>query len=423
MAGIGSDVPSFFQRVNSQPLSSGGALINTQIDPTLPSARGVVRVSDPVLADQNFRKIISAFDPDIYDLRPTSHLVRLIKALTGAAGTGGLKKQIITSRMASTLAVTAFTDLDAFYGALFNFNRYAIESMPLNTDGTQLDPYTDVATIEQWDDVLSRDARYRSRIFQVARAINMGASISGIRGVCESLLSTEVDIVESWKTVDMSYRNTSLSAPAGLTYGNIKAQYVTNIGFYKSYNFAEGGQFGAGIAPVGNRSEVVITPRRLITNEEKVQLLKVLATIRPSHVQITLGTQLNQNVSQVPARSYFSDSEDWDVVTRVTPSTDLNQPTDSLYSGAGSYSVARPVFSEYSGEAWTNNPNIVKAYSYQIVDGATTTNTSTETVVFQDQTNHTYAPTDSVMDTRQALAERLSGDGVVTVYPYVGTRQ
>jgi len=423
MATNGSDVTSFFARANAQDLSNGGALINTQIDPTLPTTAGLVRITDPLLADQNFQKIIRAFDPDLYDVRPTSHLVRLIKALTGGAGTGGIKKQMITSRMASTLAVTAFADLDAFYGALFNFNRYAIEGMPLKSDGTQLNPYTDAATVEQWDDALSRDARYRSRVFQVARAINMGASISGIRGVCEALLSCEVDIVESWKTVDMSYQNTSVSAPSGLTYGNITAQYVKYQGFFKSYNFAEGGQFGAGIAPVGNRSEVVITPRRLITNEEKVQLLKVLRTIRPSHTQITLGTQLNQTVSQVPARSYFSDSEDWDVVTRVTASTDINQPTDPLYDGAGSYSVARPVFSEYTGEAWSNNPNIVKTYSYQIVDGVTSSAPSTETIVYQDQTTHTYAPPDSVRDTRQALAERLSGDGVVTVYPYAGNRQ
>lgn len=423
MAINGSDVPSFFARANAQNLSTGGALINTQIDPTLPSTAGLVRVTDPLLADQNFQKIVRAFDPELYDLRSTSHLVRLIKALTGGSGTGGIKKQIITSRMASTLAVTAFTDLDAFYGALFNFNRYEIEGMPLKTDGTQLNPYTDVATVEMWDDALSRDARYRSRIFQVARAINMGGSISGIRGVCEALLSTEVDIVESWKTVDQSYQTPSLAAPSGLTFGNISAQYVKWQGFFKSYNFAEGGQFGAGIAPIGNRSEIVITPRRLITDEEGIQLLKVLRTIRPSHTQITLGSQLNQNVSTVPARSYFSDSEDWDVVTRINPSTNLNQPTDPLYSGAGSYSVARPVFSEYSGEAWSNNPNIVKTYSYQIVDGVVNSTASTETIVYQDQTSHVYSPSDSVMDTRQALAERLSGDGVVTVYPYTGNRQ
>lgn len=417
------DAPSFFERVQSLNLSSGGALINTQIDPTLPETAGLTRISDPLLPDENFQKIIRAFDPDLYDLRSTSHLVRLIKALTGGAGTGGLMKQMITSRMVSTLAITAFTDLDSFYGALFNFNRYGIEGMPLKSDGTKLNPFTDIATPELWDDALSRDARYRSRVFQVARAINMGGSVSGIRGVCEALLSSEVDLVESWERVDLQFQNKSISAPTGLTFGNISAQYVKWGQFLKSYNFAEGGQFGAGIAPVGNRSEVVITPRRLISNEEKVQLQKVLRTIRPSHVQITLGTQLNQTTSEIPARSYFSDSEDWDVVVRVTPATDLNQPTDPLYADAGPYSVARPVFSEYSGEAWTNNPNVVRTYSYQIVDGQVTSTPSTETIVYQDQTTHQYAPSDGVMDTRQALAERLSGDGVVTVFPYVGNRQ
>lgn len=416
------DAPSFFERVQSLNLSSGGALINTQIDPTLPEAAGLYRITDPVIADENFQRIIRAFDPDIYDLRSTSHLVRLIKAMTGGAGTGGLKKQMLTARMANVLAITSFTDLDSFYGALFNFNRSSIESLPLKGDGTKLNPYTDVATVEQWDDALSRDARYRSRVFQVARAINMGGTISGIRGVCEALLNCEVDIVESWELVDLGYQNASISAPTGYTYGNLSSQYVTDGNLKKSYFVLQGGQYGTGIAPFGNRSEVIITPRRIILDAERVELQKVLRTLRPSHTQTTIGTQLNQATSKVPARSYFSDSEDWDIVARVSPA-DIDQPTDPLYDGAGDLSIARPVFSEYSGESWSNNPNVVKTFSYQIIDGQTTGNTSTETITYQDQSVHQYLPADGVMDVRQSIAERLSGDGVVTVYPYVGNRQ
>lgn len=419
----GSDLPSFFARAqaNNQP---GGVLINTQVDPTLPEATALTRITDPVIADTHFSELVRNFDPDLYDLRPTSHLMRLVKALTGGAGVGGIKKQITNARLVGTLAITAFADLDSFYGALFNFNRYSIESMPLNSDGSAaLNPYTDVATPESWDDAKSRDARYRSRVFQVARAINMGGSISGIKGVAEALLSCEVDVIESWQHADYLNNNSTLVLPSGLTFGNIEAQYRAYGQFKQTYNFAQGGRFGAGVSPDGTRNEVILTPRRLITNEEKLQLQKVLRTVRPSHTQITLGAVLNQATRNIPARKLLSDSEDWDVLPRVTLSSNLNQPNDPLYANAGSYSVARPVNSEYTGEAWTYNPNVVKTYSYRLVNNQPTSTDSTETITYQDQTSHVYAPGDAVMDPRQALGERLSGDGVVTTFPYQGLRQ
>src|ERR1700730_13368960 len=100
--------------------------------------------------------------------------MRLVLALVGAPGVGGLRKQYAISRLASSISGANFVDADAFYGAIFNLSRHFYEQMPTNVDGTTIDPMTDVANSDLWDDVQSRDARFKSRIQALAKAINMG---------------------------------------------------------------------------------------------------------------------------------------------------------------------------------------------------------------------------------------------------------
>jgi hypothetical protein len=45
-----------------------------------------------------------------------------------------------------------------------------------------------------------------------------------------------------------------------------------------------------------------------------------------------------------------------------------------------------------------------------------------ETIVYQDGQQHLYQVSDGLMDTHKAISARLSGDGVVTTYPYPGNR-
>jgi hypothetical protein len=315
-----------------------------------------------------------------------------------------------------------FVDLDKFYGALFNFTRNKSELLPNNLDGSQLNPYTDAANSDVWESALSADSRFRSRINAFARAVNMGATYIGLKSVAEAVLSCEVDLVESWTKVDTLNTNNTIVTPVGLGWGQIKAQFTTWGNINVSYGTLTGDQFGQGNTPAGNRGEVVFTPRRLITTEESYQLAQVLRILRPSNVQVTISQQKNQTTTSVPIRNLASDSENWTIQTRVTPALNLATGPEGLYQNAGPYSVARPVFSEFTGETWSYNPNVVKASSYQMQNNSITTTVNDQTIVYQDNTSHTYTALDGLLDARQAVSARLSGDGIVTAFPYAGDR-
>src|SRR5882757_10443185 len=195
------DQTSFFQSQQIDP--STADLVSDQIDPTQPQVTGLTSVSDPIIPDRVVVDRLTHLDPSLYDLRDSSHLMRLAKALLGAAGAGGLRKQMTMTRLSGSLSGTHFLDLDGFWGALFGISRISTESMPTNDDGTSFNPVVQSADYDTWDDVTARDGHYRSRITQFARAVGQGGTYFGILGAVEALLGCEVDLLESWTLADL----------------------------------------------------------------------------------------------------------------------------------------------------------------------------------------------------------------------------
>jgi hypothetical protein len=349
--------------------------------------------------------------------------MRFVRAMTGASGVGGIRKQNLITRLTSMLSTGAFLDLDTFYGAIFGLQRHTTELYPTNLDGTPVNPYTDLANSDIWDDLVSRDARYRSRLHQLARAVNMGATYPGIKGAAEALLNCDVDVVESWVRTDLLANNFNLTATtSGSSYLAIKSQYVTFGGVKSSYGRLQGTVFGNGQLPAGNRGELILTAHRTITQEERYQLAQVMSTLSPSNTQVTIASEIIESSATVTPRGFASDSENWQIQSAVTPALNLSQPATPIYQNAGPHSLARPVFSEYSGEDWTYNTNVVRAVSYSIDGTAVSTVNDDESISYSDDTTHTYAAKDAMRDVSQALSGRLSGDGVVTSMPFAGDR-
>lgn len=415
-----SDSGSFFQQQQEAP--TGNELINDQVDPTSPQVSGLSLISNPIVPTANAQDYVKNFDPDLYDLTDSSHLMRLIRAIVGASGIGGLRKQNLIARLATILGDGAFFDMDHFYGAIFGLKRHTYEQMPLNLDGTVVNPYTDLANSDIWDDVISRDARYRSRLFLLARAINMGTTFEGIKAAAEAVTGVEVDITESWVRVDFLNSPNSLITTAGQSYGNITYQSVNYGNISMSYGDLGGSQFGVGQLPQGNRGELIITPREPITYEDQYQLQKTLNVLKPSHVQVTIATNQVVSATVVPPRGFAADSENWQIQSRITPAVNLINPATPIYENTGDYSQARPVFSEYTGERWTYNPNVVRSASYRMEGETQVANEDAETIKYSDGTTHQYGAKDGIRDIRQSIAQRLSGEGVVTNLPYANDR-
>src|SRR6202000_849464 len=67
-------------------------LMSLQLESTAvqPADTGMVTTTNTLLPDRLVADRLSHMDPNIYDLSPSSHLMKLLKVLMGSAGAGAL---------------------------------------------------------------------------------------------------------------------------------------------------------------------------------------------------------------------------------------------------------------------------------------------------------------------------------------------
>jgi hypothetical protein len=335
------NIPSFFVQQQTDPDDTD--LLSAQVDPSQPEVEGLTSVTDPVIPDRVILDRLTHLDPTLYDLRDSSHLMRLIKALVGASGVGGLRKQMTVARLAASPSGAHFFDLDGFWGALFGMPRLSNEALPVNDDGTNFDPASQAADQDTWDAISGSDGRYRARLYQFARAVNQGATFQGIQAAAEAILSCDVDLMESWILADRIPPGTVATTINADTFLMVESKYGTYGGMKgNAWGLLSGGIHSDGQTPLGNRSEVVLRPARAISQEEKLQVMRVLDTIRPAGLLVTVLEGGTASLAPVSARSYYSDSDHWSISSSVTPRPDLITPVEDLYPSQGEHSAARP---------------------------------------------------------------------------------
>jgi hypothetical protein len=393
-------------------------LISYQMDPTGPQIQGLTSVTDPLVPDVTLALRAANFDPGLYRMYRDSHLARFLSALLNAAGIGGLRRQQTIRRMSHTVSGTHFLDLDGFWGALFASPRLAVERLP---GKGRFNPATAVLDSGSWAAAASRDGRYRSRIFQLGRGFNLGATYAGVKTAAEAVLGCEVDLVESWIWADLMPPGGRSSTLFSNTWFAVRTKFPT-WGSMKGRTW--GGLVGGekitstGL-PLGNRGEVAITPRKTIGEDERLQVYNVLATLAPAGVVVNVNNVAGENGWVVrPPRFYYSDSNDWAVVSTVAQYQGLDDLGLSLYQNQTMVEAARPGFGEYRGEMWAYNSRMARASSYRMVDGKRTSGTDYQTVIFTDGTSKDYLPQDAVQEPRRAAVLRSGAEGVLTTYPY-----
>ena len=412
--------PSFFQTQTNNSLSND--LITSQIDPTQPQIPGLTSYTDPLVVDQTVLSRLSNFDPDLYNLHPSSHLIRFVSALLGAAGIGGMRRQQTINRLSSTMAGANFLDLDSFWGALFGSFRMSDEALP-EVNGAMLNPATTAADPDTWESARSRDGKFRSRIIQLAQAFAYGATYDGVRMAAEAVLGCEVDVVESWALAD-TLPTLHASTLQANSYFIVNSQYHTYGGMHDvKWGSLQGGVPVPGNTPLGNRGEVVITPKRPISDEERIQVADVLAKLAPVGVVVTvLPTPVVANHEILP-RFIYADSTDWSVASSVAAYQGLAD-VDAIYPAvADAVMGSRPAMSNYSGERWAYNSRVASVNAYTMVNGAQTSVTEdVQYVVFADGTFQKYAAQDALLDPKQASLARAASEGVLINYPYSAER-
>lgn len=439
--------PIFNQSISFFDVSSASnaGLIPLQSDPAGPLVSGVDRATNMLLPDAPTMRQLRNFPEDLYDLRESSRLVRLLKVLLGDAGAGQLRKRTMITRLESALSGANFYDLDRFYGAIFGALRQPSEALPIN-------PMDDTATPDEWDAILAADASYRERIAELAKAIAMGGTVPGLQQIAEALVQAPVDVYESWQLLD-SYGSIVL-APAN-TWDDVQTLFPTWGDFAPSdtWNRVEG-TIEVGRTNTLTRSEIVVRPRKDYSSSpdrasdyarDENALVRVLQRLRPAGTVITVDSGLGVPHVAQPISGLQADSEYWEIAPKVQPKGSINGGVITVYpisiisiirgiEPGTRRIIPRPPFAGVQGTSWSYNTLLSATTSYSFPasdaldfaepqDGTPSPLTDDQLVVYRDGTEVRYTAKKGTLGAQQALASAVVSDGALVAHPYTGDRK
>jgi hypothetical protein len=412
---LDSDQSSIF---NGLLTTASTDLMTLQLESTAVEAASptLITTTNPLLPDRLITSRLSHMDPDIYDLSPSSHLMKLLKVLMGNAGAGALRRQFTQSRMANSFSGMHFLDLDHFYGALFGIQRTNVE---LQID-TGFNPYVDATDGATWDDIHSRDASYRDRIQKFANAIYLGGSYAGLRAMVSALTEADCEIYESWEWIDEQDAGIGVLPLQNYTYTFLQTNLTYGAMQPQTWGFWGGGSSNIFSGRTGqkNRSEIIIQPHRILTADETYEIVRVIDVFKPAGTNFTINSSGIGIQTPLEIRDVAASSEYWDITVSLIPNPDLAL---SPYPAQTSPCV-RPAFSQYQGGSWNYNADLSTVSSYTMENGVVTGSPDDETIVFTDGTSRVYGSSNAVMTAAQAASAELVSDGVLSASPYAPAR-
>ncbi len=449
--------PVFQQSTSFYDTSSAPneGIIPLQSDPAGPLVTGVERATNMLLPDAPTMQQLRNFPEEVYDLRESSSLVRMMKVFLGDSGAGQLRKRTMITRLEAALSGANFFDLDRFYGAIFGALRSQREVLAI-------DPMSDTATPDEWDEIRAADASYRERIAELARAIAMGGTIPGLQQAAEAIVQAPVDIYESWQLLD-AYGQVLSATPN--TWDETQVLYPTWQSFpsTSTWNAVEG-TVQVGRTNTLTRSEIIIRPRKdYVTTPENVYdfpreenaLVRVLQKLRPAGTIVTVDPDMGDPYVETPMSGLHADSEFWEVVPKVKPRANIVGGEQAVYpystlqkaslaasapadGGITPPDIHRvlpvPPWSSSQGRTWSYNSSVsaVTSYSFAPSDAADTLNPQDgtpsavrddQTVVFRDGSEIRYLARKGILSAQQALAAGTVSDGILVAHPYTGDRK
>lgn len=130
-----------------------------------------------------------------YNITYDSNLYKFVVGLMGDNGVAALTRAALTAKIQGHLEATYYDDLDRLFGNAIGLPRLPEESY------TQ-DPFNDVLTQAEWDQINAADASYRHRCLTWMRAIMFGASPTGLSLAGEAATGYPCSIFENYKYLD-----------------------------------------------------------------------------------------------------------------------------------------------------------------------------------------------------------------------------
>lgn len=175
----------------------------------------------PLLPTKDTAERMRHFPESVFRVDESSILYKYVDAIVGDSGVGGVKKQLLISRLNQKLDTTFFTDLDRVFGNLAQITRTVSESYTIN-------PSTDLLTTAEWDEIKIKDAWYRARIKDFFAALALGGSPDGIRKMVKAAIGVDCEVYELWRFQDY-YAD---------IYGISDIETITNLVTTPSFEYA-----------------------------------------------------------------------------------------------------------------------------------------------------------------------------------------
>lgn len=382
-------------------------LISLQTVPEAPVTRGAEAKTNMVLASKGTAERMRHFPEEVYDLSAESHLSRFLKVLLGDAGAGQVRKRMFLSRLQSTLQGSHFYDLDKFYGPLFNLRRTADEIL-------DFDPRTSTGTTEEWDEAIARDASFRSRIEQFAKALSYGPTPTGMELIAEALLSVDCEVYESFIQADSSYQTI---AELEAQYGEGSAGSIDNMEG-QSISTLEGAQLNR--LSGDERRVFTIRPKRRISQREAYDLRRVINRVKPADARLIIDFEGVPLHDPIKIDSVSADSEHWEIVSEIA--TEVSVLSPYLNQSSEPVEQPRPPFSGYQGEAWSYNADMVGVSAYTEDFGTDRQVLPAHRVTYADGSTRDFPADQAVLPRRAVQSGRVVSDGILVVHPYSGVR-
>lgn len=140
-----------------------------------------------------FIKKVSNFPDNLYSFDDNNNITTLMKILLGNSGTGQLRNIQTVARLAQQHI--EFSNLDSILGEILSISRVSSEIYSFSTN-----PFIDQLTSDQWDEVDSKDSKYRERLLGAAEAFQTGATVWSIMTLCQAMAGMKFYVTESWRT-------------------------------------------------------------------------------------------------------------------------------------------------------------------------------------------------------------------------------
>lgn len=245
-------------------------------------------IYEPINAPPRTTDLIQSFFGENYNVTYDSNLYKYVIGLIGDSGVAALSRAALTAKLQNHLAATYYDDLDRLYGNVIGLPRLPEETYIQ-------DPFNEVMTSSEWDQIISADASYRHRCLTWMRAILFGGSPIGLALAAEAASGVPCSIFEQYKYLD---DNT-----------------LENLGLTTS------------------RQEFVIIPRApSVSLDQEREIQRRVNKLKPAN---TLGTINRKDTLQVAVsiQNIEASTEAFLVKRLVTGRSDINWPPTNSSKG------------------------------------------------------------------------------------------